>query len=135
MSANGLCIHNNLSNYCPTCSRQDAYNRRAVMSGGMGEDCQPGYYRLKVFGIDTGQCLPTLSTATSAAQTGVLASVGTGVATSPSNVAAAKEAGISAAATKLVAYVKANPIMVASVVGGLGILAFYGFGKMAFGRR
>lgn len=134
MNATGLCGHNNLANYCPTCAREKAYNLRATMSGGMGEECQPGFYRLKVFGVDTGQCLPTLSTATQAAQTGVLSSVATGVATSPTNVAAAQEAGIKTVANKTVAYIKENPILVASAVGIIGLLAFYGFGKMTFGR-
>lgn len=137
MNAIGLCEHNNLANYCPTCSRQDAYNRRATLNGGMGATtCQPGFYNLKVLGIDTGQCLPALSTATSAAQSGVLSSVGTGVATSSTNVAAAKEAGIAALSTKIAAQVKAHPVMIASVIVGAGLLSLYGLGKLpSFGRR
>jgi len=135
MNAIGLCPHNNLANYCPTCSRQDAYNRRATMNGGgMGTTCQPGYYNLKVLGIDTGQCLPSLSTATTAVESGLTSSVATGAATSSANIAAAKQAGITAAANNLVAYVKAHPIIVASVLGSVGLLAFYGFGKLSFGR-
>jgi len=101
---------------------------------GMGATCQPGYYNLKVFGIDTGQCLPTLSTAASGAQSGVVGTVATGVATSPTNISAAKEAGITALANKSIAYVKAHPVMIASVIGGIAILAMYGTGKLAFGR-
>lgn len=103
---------------------------------GMGaEACQPGFYRLKVFGIDTGQCLPSLSTATSAAQSGVLSSVGTGIATSPSNVIAAQNAATQTVATKTIQYIKDHPVMIAGVVGVVGLLAFYGGGKALFGRR
>lgn len=137
VNALGLCQHNNIGSSCPTCIRQKAGfgDCPAGMNGGMGADCQPGFYKLKVLGIDTGQCLPSLSTAAGAAQAGVLTNVATGVATSPANIAAAKSAGISAAANKSIAYIKAHPVMIASVVGGIALLAMYGTGKLAFGRR
>lgn len=101
---------------------------------GMGEDCPTGYYRLKVFGVDTGQCLPNSSTAVEAAQSALVSSVGTGVATSPSNIAAAKQAGIKASLEKGAKFIADHPIAIASVVGGIAILALYGSGKLAFGR-
>jgi hypothetical protein len=110
------------------------YNQYATMSGGMGATCQPGYYDLKILGFETGQCVPNLATATSAAQAGAASSLATGVATSPANIAAAKQAGISASANAAVAYVKKHPVMIASVVGGVALLALYGTGKLAFGR-
>ena len=119
-------------------SYSSSMNGRSRRRGlrGMGEEaCQPGFYRLKVFGIDTGQCLPSLDTALSAAQGGVLSSVGTGIATSPTNVAAAQSYATQSSATKLVEYVKAHPYMVAGAVGVVGLLAFYGGGKALFGRR
>lgn len=159
VNALGLCQHNNMGTSCPTCIRTKSFGANfaqdsiaegligqdnsysSSMNGfrgmrGMGEEaCQPGFYRLKVFGIDTGQCLPSLSTAASAAQSGVLASVATGVATNPANIAAAQDYAAQNAATRFLNYIKANPVMIAGVVGVVGLLAFYGGGKVLFGRR
>ncbi len=106
---------------------------RLGMAGGqMGITCQPGFYELKVFGISTGQCAPSLDTALNAAQGGVVASVATGVATNPANIAAASNAGLMASFTKATSFVKAHPIGVAAAVAAT--LALVVYGGMSFAR-
>lgn len=101
-----------------------------ALAGGMGADCQEGYYKLKILGFDTGQCVPNLSTAANAAAGGVTGSVASGVASSPATAAAAQSAAANAIGTKIVNFYKSNPTMAIGltvVVGGLLI-----YGTMSF---
>lgn len=101
------------------------------MNGQMGiADCQPGYYRLKVFGVDTGQCLPNLNTAAGAAQSGVISSAATGVASSPATQAAAQSAAANALGTRIVNFYKSNPTM--AIGASVAVLALVVYGGMSF---
>lgn len=100
------------------------------MAGQFGADCPEGYYKLKVFGFDTGQCLPTGSTALDAAQGGVAASVGTGVATSPATQSAATAAAGSALGQKIIGFYKNNPALAWG--GTAAVLALVVYGGMSF---
>jgi hypothetical protein len=129
MSANGMCPHNNLSNYCPSCCHDKA---RAM--AGMGADaCPAGYYRLKIFGVDTGQCLPSGSTALDAAQGGVLQSAAAGVAQSSATQSALSNASANAIGTKIVNFYKQSPTVAIGATLGVGALLVYG--AMSFLKR
>jgi len=55
----------------------------------MGADCPPNTYRLKIFGIDTGQCVPDSGDVLAAATGAATGLVGAGVAQSPGTKTAA----------------------------------------------
>lgn len=140
MNAMGMCHHNNWANYCPSCARENSMKGMGRLgsysdfAGGMGAECQPGYYDLKIFGISTGQCAPTLSTLTEGAQSGALSTVATGVATSPATQAAAESGAVQAVATKSWSYIKEHPYMVAGGVAAAVLLIIYGGMSFARGR-
>lgn len=94
--------------------------------GTMGADCPAGYYRLKVFGVDTGQCLPQLDTAVNAAQGGVLSSVATGAVSSSANQAAAQNAAANAIGTKIVTFYKSKPALAWGLTAAVGLFVVYG---------
>lgn len=131
MTALGMCPHNNMSGYCPSCERIKNMNharlRRQGMSrlSGMG-DCQPGYYELKVLGFDTGQCAPNLSTVETAAGAGVTSAVGTGVANSSGTQAAVSSAAASAFGTSVMNFYKNNTAVAIGVTVAVGALLVYG---------
>lgn len=99
---------------------------RRALSGPMGAECPEGFYRLKVFGIDTGQCLPTGSTAVDAAKSGALSSVGTGVASSPATQAAATSAAGSALGQKIISFYKNKPVLAWGGTAAVAALVIYG---------
>lgn len=103
MSALGLCEHNN-PGYCPSCM----YEKNRNMSG-MGA-CPAGTYDLQAFGVDTGQCVPSLTSV--ATQAGVIPSAP--VATAP------VASGLNL--TSAIAYAKANPMIAIGAVVGLFLL-------------
>lgn len=122
VNALGLCEHNNMGSSCPSCIRGKSMR-------GMGADaCPTGFYRLKVLGIDTGQCLPTSGTLVTGAQSGAAGTVATGIATNPSNQAAALNAAQTMGVNTIVEKIKAHPIATASIVGVIAILALNGMG-------
>ena len=128
--ADGTCSHNNQMGYCPACVKGNSMRGLGQMNGSMGSDCPPGYYRLKVFGVDTGQCLPSSSTAIAAAQGGVLSSVGTGVASSPATATAVQGAAANAIGTKIVNFYKNQPVL---AYGATAVIAlFFVYGGMSF---
>ena len=125
MSATGLCKHNNLENYCPTCKKEMGMYHYG-MNGTMGADCKPGYYELKVAGIPTGQCLPTSSTALSAAQGGVVSAVGTGVASSAATQAALQSAAAQTLGEKIISFYKTKPAIAWGGTAAVVALVIYG---------
>ncbi|NJM09366.1 MAG: hypothetical protein HC883_00240 [Bdellovibrionaceae bacterium] len=127
MNALGMCPHNNIAGYCPACS----HHKKEIAMSGLGS-CPEGYYRLKVFGVDTGQCLPNLSTAAEGAQTGVMSSVGTGVASSPATAQAAQNVAANALGTNIITFYKTKPV-VAWGLTAVGVL-FFVYGGMSFFR-
>lgn len=94
--------------------------------GAMGAECPEGFYRLKVFGVDTGQCLPTLSTAVEGAQGGVMSTVGTGVASSPATSAAAQNIAASTLGTKIISFYKEKPMIAWGATALIGLFVVYG---------
>ena len=99
---------------------------------GMGADCPTGYYEASIFGVSTGQCVPNLSTIVSGAQTGVLATVGEGVAQSPATQQAVQAGIASKLGTTIVDFYKNKPA-IAWGVTGLAVLMFV-YGGMSFVR-
>ena len=131
MNSIGLCQHNNVETYCPTCIRSKAANMRSAMSGGMGATvCQPGFYELSVFGQGTGVCVPTGGTLATGVQTGVTSTVATGAAGSP----AVSTASRSAAAGTVTGFLAKYPYQIAAGVGLLVVLGIMGAGGLV-GRR
>lgn len=126
MSANGLCKHNNFMGYCPSCLKEQSMRGMGRLNGNMGADCPTGFYRLKVFGVDTGQCLPELDTAISAAEGGVTGSVAKGAVASSANVAAAQSAAASALGTKIMNFYKTQPGLAWGLTAGVALLFVYG---------
>ena len=144
MNAIGLCQHNNLGNHCPSCLRESKMNRRMMQglgrlgsysdfAGGMGA-CPEGYYDLKIFGVSTGQCAPSLSTVTSGAQSGALSTVATGVAKSPATSAAIQSATAQTLGNKIVGFYKNQPVMAWGLTAGVIALVVYGGMSFVRGR-
>lgn len=94
--------------------------------GNLGAECPPGYYKLKVFGVDTGQCLPTGSTVASGVQTGVSSSVATGVAQSPATAQAVQSVAANAIGTRIVNFYKGNPVVAWGATAAVAALLVYG---------
>lgn len=92
---------------------------------GMGA-CQPGYYELTVLGVDTGQCVPELSTLATAAEGGVTSAVGTGVANSSGTQAAVSTAAANAFGTSVMNFYKNNTALAVGVTVAVGALFVYG---------
>lgn len=128
--ANGLCHHNNQMGYCPSCVREKSMRGMR----GMGATCPEGYYEAKLFGFNTGQCVPDLGTLVEGAQGGIMQTVGTGVANSPGTQAAATSAAASALGTKIVTFYKNNPIMAIGLTVAVGGLLVYGTMSFLRGR-
>lgn len=138
MNAMGMCHHNNWANYCPMCAKENTMNARQLkglgrlgsysdFAGGMGAECKEGFYDLKIFGVSTGQCVPSLSTLTSGVQSGALSTIATGVATSPATQAAAQNVAAQTFGNKVFSYVKQHPYMtagIAAVVAGALLFTF-----------
>lgn len=130
MNAIGLCRHNNLGNHCPSClkgTRMNGMGRLGSYSdfAGMGA-CPEGYYDLKILGVSTGQCLPNLRQVTEGVQSGVLETVGTGVAQSPATAQAAQSAAANALGTKIVGFYKNNPALAWGTTAAVAALLVYG---------
>lgn len=121
-----MCRHNNQMNYCPSCAGEKSMRGMGRLNGMGADTCPTGYYRLKVYGIDTGQCLPTGSTAVEAAQSGVLNSAATGVANSAATKNALSSASATAIGTKIVNFYKTNPVIAIGVTVAVGALLVYG---------
>jgi hypothetical protein len=122
MNSIGLCQHNNVETYCPSCIRSKAMNRRAALSGGMG-DCKAGFYD-----IGFGVCVPNLGTVATAAESAAAGSVASGAAGSP----AVKQAGTTAAAGSVTSFIAKYPYQIAAGVALLVTLAGMG---LVSGRR
>lgn len=104
------------------------------MNGGMGTTCPTGYYEASLFGFKTGQCVPDLATVVNGAQSGVMQTVGTGVANSPGTQAAASSAAANAIGTKLVNFYKNNTLVAAGATVVIGGLLVYGAMSFLRGR-
>lgn len=101
---------------------------------GMGATCPSGYYEASVFGFKTGQCVPDLGTIVDGAQSGVMQTVGTGVANSPGTQAAATSAAANALGTKIFAFYKNNPMVAIGLTVAVGGLVVYGTMSFLRGR-
>ena len=102
--------------------------------GTFGAECKPGFYQLKIFGVPTGQCLPTGSTALEAAQAGAAGAVATGVATSPATQAAATSAAGQAIGQRIISFYQQQPVVAIGSTLAVGALLVYGTMK-ALGAR
>lgn len=151
MSATGMCRHNNIHGYCPSCVRERSMkgmgrlgsysdfaggmaptgtygaetSARRALSGPMGA-CPEGYYDLKIFGVSTGQCAPSLTTLTSGAQSGALQAVASGTAQSPATAQAVQSAAASAIGSKIVNFYKSSPALAWGLTLGGAALLIYG---------
>jgi hypothetical protein len=132
MNAIGLCSHNNNANYCPFCQQQEAemngigrLGSYSDFAGGMGA-CPEGYYELEIFGVKSGQCVPNLRTITEGAQSGVMQSVGTGVAQSPATQTAATTAAGNALGQKIFNFYKEKPMVAWGLTAGVALFVVYG---------
>jgi hypothetical protein len=94
--------------------------------GTMGTTCPPGYYDLQVLGVNTGQCLPTLNTAATAAETAVSAATGAGIAQSAATQSALQNAAASAFGTKVLNFYKAQPVLAWGLTAGVAAFVVYG---------
>jgi hypothetical protein len=121
VNALGICQHNNVGTYCPSCARLKA------MSGmrGMGA-CSAGYSSDNVLGI----CLPSLSSIATGAQAEGAALLAQGVATTPSIQAAAANAASQGVVTNIVNAIKAHPYMYGG--GAVAALLLLTYGGMTF---
>lgn len=144
MSYNGTCKHNNIENYCLFCEQEKDQMDRNMMRGlgrlgkygsmsgfgTMGIECKPGYYEAKIFGVPTGQCVPTSGALLDTALEAWTGAVATGVATSPATQAAAHGLISQALGDKILAFYKNQPVLAVGstvVVGGLlvyGLMSF-----------
>lgn len=146
--ANGTCKHNNLTGTCPSCLRERSVNKRMMRGmgrlngmgcgggcggcgnktmGSFGADCPAGFYRLKVFGVDTGQCLPSLNTAITGAQGGALSTIATGAAGSSANIAAVKEGIVSSTIKSISSSIATRPVLWGAVaLGAVGLISYGG---------
>lgn len=93
---------------------------------GMGADCPAGYYEAEVFGVKTGQCVPSLSTIVSGAQGGVLQTVAAGTAQSPATAQAAQNAAANAIGTKIINFYKTKPLIAWGTTAAVAAFVVYG---------
>lgn len=92
---------------------------------GMGA-CPPGYYDLKIFGVDTGQCAPGLASVTSTVQSGVTGSVVQGITGNTTNQAAALSATASSIGTAVSNFIVNQPIAAAAIAAAVIFLVIRG---------
>lgn len=104
-----------------------------TQQGQMGAACQPGYYPLKIFGVDTGQCVPDSGTLANQAAGSAITSIATGVATSPATIQAGKTAVANSLGQKIMDFYTKKPAVAIGVTVALGALVVYGF--MSFAKK
>lgn len=102
--------------------------------GTFGAECQPGFYQLKVFGVPTGQCLPTGTTLREGLESGAAGVLATGVATSPATQAAATSAAGQAIGQRIIGFYQKQPVVAIGSTLAVGALLVYGTMK-ALGAR
>lgn len=108
---NGLCQHNNLSGYCPSCLKGS--NMRKSMGA---------YELVKGSGI----FIPDLGELTKGASAGALSSTAQTLATSAGVKSAAIDAAGNSLGTKIVKFYKEQPVMAYGATALVAILLFAG---------
>lgn len=120
MNHTGMCNHNNLKGYCPSCL--GGSDMLGFHKSQMGSECQPGYYKDPILGL----CLPTSGTLLNQAQGSLLSTVATGAASTP----AVQEAGIQAAASsfgqKVFDFYRQKPVMAWGITAAAALFVVYG---------
>ena len=125
-SANGVCHHNNQMGYCPSCSKEKTMRG---MGRGMGAaNCQPGYYEAEIFGIKTGQCLPSSGTLLNAAQGAVVSTTATGIANSQATQTAVANAAAASLGVKILNFYKQKPVIAYGATALVVLLTLAGTG-------